>query len=143
MRYTTLRVIYNPVTLSPPLRCSEDCHDFFMGVWDKGVIDVQEQLYVLFMNGNNQVITLKCFNTGNGTETMFDIKFVLACALGCLAVKIIIAHNHPSGILKASRMDIATTERMAKACQLVDIKLEDHLIICRNGYYSFADNGMI
>ncbi|PCJ96306.1 MAG: DNA repair protein RadC [Flavobacteriaceae bacterium] len=53
-------------------------------------------------------------------------------------------HNHPSGKLKASKADIALTEKIIKAAKLFDVAVLDHLIITPNGeYYSFADNGLL
>lgn len=114
-----------------------------MDIWDKKLLSLQEQVYVIFLNQSNQAICWHCFNTGNTSQCSFDIKLVLACALGCAASKIIVAHNHPSGILKPSRPDLYITDRLNRAAQLVDIKLEDHIIIDRLNYYSFVDNGIL
>ena len=56
---------------------------------------------------------------------------------------IIIAHNHPSGTLKASRADIQITQRLKEVSKLVGIELLDHVIISKNGYCSFSDDGML
>lgn len=89
------------------------------------------------------MIGSKCFNTGTATQTLFDIKFAMACALGCMASKIIVAHNHPGALLQPSAGDISITKKLAEACTLMEIKLVDHLIINREGYYSFAGNGLL
>jgi DNA repair protein RadC len=60
-----------------------------------------------------------------------------------LAAGIIIFHNHPSGNLQPSKVDIRFTERLKAGCDVMDIKLMDHLIIAENGYYSFADEGLL
>jgi DNA repair protein RadC len=64
-------------------------------------------------------------------------------ALQHLATKIIISHNHPSGNLKPSVSDKNTTQKVKAACQLFDIQLIDHLIISDQGYFSFADQGLL
>ncbi len=89
------------------------------------------------------MIGWRCINTGTGNETLFDIKFALSCSLNCLASKIIIAHNHPSGMLKPSGGDLNVTDRLSKAAELMDIKLLDHIIVNRNNYYSFKDHGVL
>lgn len=104
---------------------------------------MQEQVYILFLNGSNEVISWRCLNTGTCDKTIFDIKLALACALNCMANKIIIAHNHPSGLLKPSGSDLMITERLASGCEIIGLKLEDHLIIDRYNYFSFADHGII
>lgn len=98
---------------------------------------------MLFLNATNQVISWRCINTGTGSKTLFDIKLAMACALNCMASKIIIAHNHPSGILKPSAGDIAITEKLNYAAEVLDIKLVDHLIITKKDFYSFLTNQLI
>lgn len=114
-----------------------------MKVWDKQLINLQEQVYILFLNGANEVISWKCINTGTSDGTYFDLKMALACSIGCMASKIIIAHNHTSGGNKPSQADILVTERLYNAATLIDIKLTDHLIISSGGYYSFMDNFLL
>lgn len=117
-----------------------DSYNFFMKVWDRALINLQEQVYVLFLNGSNEIISWRCVNTGSSDATNFDIKFTLSCALNCMATNIIIAHNHPSGELRPSLSDYQATERLKKAAELLDMRLLDHLIIKTKGYYSLMDN---
>ena len=67
--------------------------------------------------------------------------FVAALKANCCAI--IISHNHPSGNLKPSRQDEELTQKIKLAGQLLDIKLMDHLIVTTEGYYSFADEGLL
>jgi len=102
---------------------------------------MQEQVYILYLNLDNRVIGWWCLNTGTTNETLFDIKMAVACGLNCLASKAVIAHNHPSGILKPSQSDIFISNKLFRAFNLIDIQLIDHLIISDEGtYFSFADN---
>ena len=59
------------------------------------------------------------------------------------ASSIAVAHNHPSENKKASRQDIELTNKLKEACKLMDIQLLDHLILCGEDYYSFADQGLL
>ncbi|QEM13494.1 JAB domain-containing protein [Mucilaginibacter rubeus] len=111
-----------------------------MKIWDDSLINLQEQVYVLFLNSRNEVISWRCVNTGSSKATTFDIKFTLSCALNCMATNIIIAHNHPSGELRPSITDYQATERLKMAAELLDIHLLDHLIIKTKGFYSLMDN---
>jgi DNA repair protein RadC len=138
-----LRVVYKQVILSLPITSSGESFRVLRKIWDDELIEIQEQVYVLFLNNNNQVICYRCLHTGTTNQTLFDIKLALACALGCLAVKVIIAHNHPSGNLRPSPGDIAITEQFKDASELMDIDLLDHLIINQNDYYSFKDNRLV
>ena len=110
-----------------------------MSVWDKSLINLQEQVYVLYVNANHEVISWRCMNTGNAGETLFNLKFVLSCALKCMATNIIIAHNHTSGKLHPTADDVRITDRLMNAAALIDILLLDHLIIKNTGYFSLMD----
>ncbi len=59
------------------------------------------------------------------------------------AAGIIIAHNHPSGTLEASRADMAITQRLTEVSRLVGIELLDHVILSKQGYFSFSDEGLL
>ncbi len=59
------------------------------------------------------------------------------------AAGIIIAHNHPSGTLEASRADIQIMQRLKEVAKLVGIDLLDHVILASTGYYNFSDEGML
>lgn len=75
---------------------------------------------------------------------MIDIRLVMATALGCLATTIIVCHNHPSGNLKPSSADEKITEQLVNAGKTLRISVLDHIIITsENGYFSFAENGLI
>ncbi|MBD0392210.1 DNA repair protein RadC, partial [Wolbachia endosymbiont of Pentalonia nigronervosa] len=59
------------------------------------------------------------------------------------ATSIIISHNHPGGKLKPSDEDQTVTQNLAKACQTIDIRLVDHIIITSISHFSFKENGML
>jgi len=56
---------------------------------------------------------------------------------------IILCHNHPSGNLRPSREDDQLTKRVAAACETMDIRLVDHIIVADTGYYSYREEGKI
>lgn len=103
----------------------------------------QEKMYVLYLSHANTIVHQEFISSGGLTSTIVDIRFIMRNALQHLASKIIIAHNHPSGNLKPSVSDKNTTQKLKAACQLFDIQLIDHLIISDQGYYSFADQGLL
>ena len=143
VRHSQLKLSYRKHILSAPIDNSRDAYLFFKTHWDKGLINIQEQVYAIFLNGNNEVISWRQVNTGNTNESLFDIKLMVACALNCLATKIIVAHNHPSGILKPSEADIMVTRQLQMGSLYLCIEVSDHLIITDRSYYSFKDNGLI
>ena len=89
----------------------------------------------------------KCIKRGgdmvNGVPIMNGNKVAFATALKSLAVGIILVHNHPSGNLHPSEQDIKLTNTFLKAGEFLEIKLLDHIIICNEGCFSFADNNKL
>ena len=80
---------------------------------------------------------------GGVSGTFVDAKLVFSVALKCNASSIIIAHNHPSSNLNPSEADKSLTKKLKSAGQFLDITLLDHLIITKDGYYSFSDDGLM
>ena len=80
---------------------------------------------------------------GGITETSADVRIILQAALLTNATAIILAHNHPSGKLRPSRQDIALTEQVKKAAEIMRITVIDHIILTDDSYYSFADEGQL
>jgi len=78
---------------------------------------------------------------GGVSGTMVDVKLLLASAIKANTSSIIVAHNHPSGNLKPSENDLRLTRRIKEGAKLLDITLLDHVIVTKDTYYSFADDG--
>jgi DNA repair protein RadC len=102
-----------------------------------------ETLVVLYLNNANKVTQSEILSYGGLNTTIVDIRLILKNALLHLAPKIIIAHNHPSGLLTPSNPDKEITEKLNQAAKFLDIHFLDHLIIGHNAYYSFADEGIL
>jgi len=100
-----------------------------------------EAFTIMYLNNANKVIQIEIVSEGGITATVVDIKVILKKALLHLASKIILAHNHPSGNLTPSAADKSITQKIKTAAQTLEIDVLDHLIIGRNEYYSFADEG--
>jgi len=102
-----------------------------------------EVFAVLFLNRANKVNHFEIVSTGGITGTVADPRIILKKALEEDAVSIILCHNHPSGSLKPSRADEELTQKIKEAARYFDIKVMDHLIVSDDGYYSFADEGLL
>ena len=127
----------------PQIKSSKDAADLLKQSWDQNKIDFIEQFKVMFLNRGNKVLGIFEASSGGVTGTVVDPKIVFVAALKVNACNIIISHNHPSGNLKPSMQDEQLTQKIKQAGQFLDIKLFDHIIITSEGYYSFADEGMI
>ena len=94
----------------------------------------QEHFVAIFLSPNNQVITDKIISIGTSTATIANPKDVIKWALKASTFAIIIAHNHPTGVVQPSKQDYEFTLELQSACKIVDIKFVDHLIIGKNNY---------
>ena len=102
-----------------------------------------EEFWVLYLNNANKVIAKNQLSKGGMTGTVVDVRIIFKSALESGAVGILLCHNHPSGNLKPSEADIEITKKVKTAGKSLDINVLDHLIITQNGYYSFADEGIL
>ena len=98
---------------------------------------------VIFLNQSNKVNHFEIISKGGITGTVADPRVILKKALDAEATSIILCHNHPSGSLKPSRADEELTAKIKEAAKYFDIKVTDHLIVSEQGYYSFADEGLL
>ena len=102
-----------------------------------------EVFAVLFLNRANKVNHFQVISEGGITGTVADPRIILKKALEEDAVSLILCHNHPSGSLKPSRADEELTQKIKEAAKYFDIKVLDHLIVSEDGYFSFADEGLL
>jgi DNA repair protein RadC len=102
-----------------------------------------EVFAVVFMNRANKIKSFQVISTGGLTGTVADPRMILKKALEEEATSIILSHNHPSGNLKPSRADEDVTFKIKHAASYLDIQVLDHIIVSEEGYFSFADEGML
>jgi DNA repair protein RadC len=102
-----------------------------------------EEFWILLLNHANFVIGKHLVSKGGMAGTVADPKIIFKTALEQNAASIIMAHNHPSGNLKASTEDIRITKKMTEAGKMLDLYVLDHLIIANRLYFSFGDEGLI
>jgi DNA repair protein RadC len=103
----------------------------------------REVFAVIFLNQANRVNHFEVVSQGGITGTVADPRLILKKALELHAVNIILCHNHPSGNLKPSKADEDLTYKIREAARFFDIKVVDHIIVSHEGYFSFADEGMM
>lgn len=102
-----------------------------------------EVFFVLFLSRNHQVKSEKILSVGGTTATIVDLKIIFKEAINQLACSIIVAHNHPSGNLSPSPADREITQRIKETGKMLDITLIDHIIVGSDGFFSFADEGIL
>lgn len=124
----------------PKIKCSADA---YLAIKSALTDLPHEEFWILLLNRSNQVIKREKITQGGVTSTIFDVRMILKSALEKLATGVIICHNHPSGNMRPSDSDKQITYKMKEAGKLMDIQLLDHIIVCGQRYFSFADEGII
>lgn len=127
----------------PKINSVKDCYQLLRGLWNENTLEMQEEFKVLLLNRANKVIGVYEASAGGLTGTVAGPRLILAAAIKSLSVSIILSHNHPSGNLKPSRADEELTQKIKAAAAYHDIGVIDHIIITSEGYYSFADEGLL
>lgn len=102
-----------------------------------------EVFAVVYLNRTNKIKHYEIVSEGGITGTIADPRIILKKALENDAVSIILCHNHPSGSVKPSRADEMLTKKIKEAASYFDIAVMDHIIVSEDGYYSFADEGLL
>ena len=97
----------------------------------------REKTYALFLDKARRPVGHILVSVGGFDKTVFDRKLVLKTALKAGAYGIIISHNHPSGDPKPSVNDIEVTKVIKRGCNVLDLELVDHVIICEKEFFSF------
>jgi len=103
----------------------------------------QEHFMLITLDGASKVIEKRVIFIGTLNQSLVHPREIFRPAILDNSAGIIIAHNHPSGTLEASRADIQITDRLKDVSKLMGIELLDHVIISKNGYYSFSDEGIL
>ena len=99
----------------------------------------EEYLYLLCMTCRCKLISFFEVSHGTYNVCLVGCREIMIRALLCGATNIIIIHNHPSGTPEPSREDINITDRIREASKIIGINFCDHIIIGRDGYYSFKE----
>jgi DNA repair protein RadC len=121
---------------------SQDAFAILKHIWHKERIHMQEFVYALYLNHSNGLIGWCLLSMGTRTGAMLDCNIAAATALKCLATKVILAHNHPTGNILPSLQDLQISEELLKVLDTIGVKLEDHLIINNTKYFSMQDEGL-
>ncbi|UPT67644.1 MAG: JAB domain-containing protein [Sphingobacteriales bacterium JAD_PAG50586_3] len=106
-------------------------------------IELVEQFKIVLLNSNNCCLGVSAISMGGISSCIVDKRIIFATALKANAVGLILAHNHPSGNLNPSKIDIDLTAQIAECGKLFEINVLDHIIVTKNGFSSMADNALM
>lgn len=125
------------------IKTSVDSVNVLRSAWNMNTIELYEEFKVLYLDRRNGVIGIRELSRGNVCGTVVDIRLLLYIGLSCNCSAIVISHNHPSGKVNPSNADTILTQKIHEACQIMNLKLLDHIILTPDRYYSFADEGLL
>ena len=102
-----------------------------------------EEFRVLFLNAKLQIIKEEVMQRGTVNHVAVHPREVVKAALDCGAVSIVLFHNHPGGKANPSGDDREVTKQIVEALRPLNIKVQDHIIITKDNYFSFRTAGLL
>jgi len=122
------------------IKTSKDIVDYFIPY----LRDMKKEIFkVVLLDGKNKIIKDVTISEGTLTKSIVHPREVIKSAVTESSAALVLIHNHPSGEPQPSEDDIEITNRIISACELVGIKVLDHVIIGDNNYFSFFNEGLI
>ena len=103
----------------------------------------REEFWIAALDGKNRLIGTHQVSVGTSNASLVHPREVLKPLVLASAAACILVHAHPSGDPNPSPEDVAITTRLAKVCELLGVRVLDHVIIGAGRYYSFADDGRL
>jgi len=125
---------------TPKISSSEDVYDLFK----LHVRDLDREIFkIVLLTSRNQIIMEKNLFEGSLSESLVAPREIVKEGVNHSAAAIIFVHNHPSGDPSPSAEDKRITKRLKLACELVGMRVLDHIIIGKDSYFSFSDSGLL
>jgi DNA repair protein RadC len=110
----------------------------------RDIADLRQEHFICFsLDSNHQIIERRTVFIGTLTGVMAHPREIFAGAITDRALAIVIAHNHPSGNAQPSKQDIALTQQLMAAGQILGVPLHDHIIVAGDKHFSFRKEGLI
>lgn len=131
-RKCELDEIKKPKCILTSCEAGEFCKKLFLG-------RLYECFFMIALNGKNEVVNYEKISEGTLNEVNIQPRKVVSFALQNNAAKIIIAHNHPGGIVMPSQDDIDSTGMLKQALKIIGVEMSDHIIVSGSQYVSFKD----
>jgi DNA repair protein RadC len=139
--FNEVEVTYNEKGLGPQIKSSRDAFEFLVDGWTN--IDYCEKMYIILLNQRKRIKGVAKISEGSLSGTVADPKKIFQIALKANAGCIIISHNHPSGSPHPSEQDNHLTKKCVEAGRIIELPVVDHIIITKDSYFSFSDEGLI
>ncbi|GBG56067.1 UPF0758 protein [Sporomusaceae bacterium FL31] len=117
----------------------QDVADYYTDMQDLQ----QEEIRVLLLNTKNKILGQKKVFLGMVNFSLASAREIFHAAVQAMASTIIVVHNHPSGDPAPSREDEEVTKTLVHGGKILNIPILDHIIVGKDGYYSFKEKGNI
>src|SRR6185369_8187279 len=124
---------------STKIQCADDVLPLLSEIRNKS----QEHFVAITLNGANEVIQKRIVTVGLLNRSLVHPRDVFADVITDRAAAVIFAHNHPSGDLQPSDHDLESQRQLEEAAKIVGIRVLDHVIVSKKGYFSFQEAGLI
>jgi len=125
------------------ITCAEDADTILREFINLKTLSVKEHFWAFFISNANRVLGIAVISIGTQNGVSVNIKEIFQLALITHSLRVIVAHNHPSGTLKPSANDKKVTEKIKQGLKTLEIELLDHLIITSENFTSFAQEGYL
>ncbi|MDR0833543.1 MAG: DNA repair protein RadC [Candidatus Symbiothrix sp.] len=128
------------VVIRGKIRTSTEIYNYFLPTMQ----DLEyEEFWVIFLNHANRIIDRMKISQGGISSTIVDSQIIYKEAVLRLSNQVVICHNHPSGIAQPSSQDDSITATINWGLKMLGINLIDHVIVCGDDFYSYADSGKL
>jgi DNA repair protein RadC len=146
MMVSEIEIVYKSkvkASQRPILKTAKESYELLLRFWNDDKLDLVEEFKVLLLNQSGRVLALVHLSSGGITSTIADQRLIFGISLKAAATSIIVAHSHPSGSIRPSKADELFTQQLVQAGEILNIKVADHIIVTREHYYSFAEEGLL
>lgn len=97
----------------------------------------------IFMDNSQRLLAFEKLFCGTVNEAVVYPRIMVQKAIQYNASRVIVAHNHPSGVVQPSVADKKVTEELKNILKIIDVKLLDHIVVTMQETYSFAENNLM
>jgi len=118
----------------------EELEDFIIPLFS---FEMEETLYLICMDSGNRITYCEIISQGDVDSVKIDPRKILEISMEHRAARVVLAHNHPSGIAAPSMSDISLTQRVQEVLELVGIELLDHFIVAEETSVSLRRHGCL
>jgi DNA repair protein RadC len=103
----------------------------------------KEHFKLILLNARNKILGISTISIGSLNASIVHPREVFKDAIVHNAYSVVLAHNHPSGDPEPSEDDLTITRRLVEAGKILGVEVIDHIIISKNGFFSFKDKGLM